>query len=157
MSSAARNPRRDPPPYWWVGPFLGWLLGSLMLLAAMAAATSCSPRIIENIRYQHDTTYVQQVKVDSVYRRDSVFVREKGDTVIIYKERIRDRYVFKHDTLRLVKVDSVAVERIKEVKVEKPLSAWKSAKIESFWWLVSAVLLLLLWTFRKPILKLLHL
>jgi len=153
MSSAARNPRKNPPPYWWVGPFLGWLL----LLAAMAAATSCSPRIIETIRYQRDTTYVQQVKVDSVYRRDSVFVREKGDTVFIYKERIRDRYVFRHDTLRIVKVDSVAVERVKEVKVEKPLSAWKSAKIGAFWWLVAAVLLLLLWTFRKPILKLLHL
>ena len=157
MSSAARNPRRDPPPYWWEGPSLVWLLVSLLLLSAMAAVTSCSPRIIENIRYQRDTTYVQQVKVDSVYRRDSVFVREKGDTVIIYKERIRDRYVFRHDTLRLVKVDSVTVERVKEVKVEKPLSSWKAAKIEAFWWLVSAVLLLLLWTFRKPILKLLHL
>lgn len=157
MSSAARNPRRDPPQYWWVGPFLGWLLGSVLLLSAMAASTSCSPRIIENIRYQRDTTYVQQVKVDSVYRRDSVFVREKGDTVFIYKERIRDRYVFRHDTLRLVKVDSVAVERVKEVKVEKPLSVWETAKIAAFWWLVAAVLLLLLWTFRKPILKLLHL
>ena len=157
MSSAARKPRRDPPPNWWEGPFLGWLLVSLMLLAAMASATSCSPRIIENISYQRDTTYIQQVKVDSVYRRDSVFIREKGDTVIIYKERIRDRYVFRHDTLRLVKVDSVAVERIKEVKVEKPLSAWETAKIEAFWWLVASVLLLLLWTFRKPILKLLHL
>ena len=157
MNSAARNPRRDPPPYWWLGPSLGWLLGSVLLLAAMTAATSCSPRIIETIRYQRDTTYVQQVKVDSVYRRDSVFIKEKGDTVIIYKERIRDRYVFRHDTLRLVKVDSVAVERVKEVEVEKPLSAWKTAKIEAFWWLIASVLLLLLWTFRKPILKLLHL
>lgn len=157
MSSAAHNPRGGPTQYWWVGPFLGWLLGSVLLLSVMAASTSCSPRIIENIRYQRDTTYVQQVKVDSVYRRDSVFVREKGDTVYIYKERIRDRYVFRHDTLRLVKVDSVAVERVKEVKVEKPLSAWETAKIAAFWWLVAAVLLLLLWTFRKPILKLLHL
>ena len=157
MISADRNPQRDSHPYWWVCPSLGWLLGSLILLAAMASATSCSPRIIENIRYQRDTTYVQQMKVDSVYRRDSVFIREKGDTVIIYKERIRDRYVFRHDTLRLVKVDSVVVERVKEVEVEKSLSAWKTAKIAAFWWLVAAVLLLLLWTFRKPILKLLHL
>ena len=134
----------------WIGAIVSVLLG-------LALFSSCSPRIIETIRYQRDTTYVQQVKVDSVYRRDSVFVREKGDTVFIYKERIRDRYVFRHDTLRLVKVDSVAVERVKEVKVEKPLSAWKTAKIGAFWWLVAAVLLLLLWTFRKPILKLLHL
>jgi hypothetical protein len=155
MSSAARDPRKNPEPGWWVAPFVFYLIVGFAILLVMV--TSCSPRIIETIRYQRDTTYVQQVKVDSVYRRDSVFVREKGDTVFIYKERIRDRYVFRHDTLRLVKVDSVAVERVKEVKVEKPLSAWKSAKIGAFWWLVAAVLLLLLWTFRKPILKLLHL
>ena len=155
MSSVARDPRKNPEPGWWVAPFVFYLIVGFAILLVMV--TSCSPRIIETIRYQRDTTYVQQVKVDSVYRRDSVFVREKGDTVFIYKERIRDRYVFRHDTLRLVKVDSVAVERVKEVKVEKPLSAWKSAKIGAFWWLVAAVLLLLLWTFRKPILKLLHL
>lgn len=155
MSSAARDPRKNPEPGWWVAPFVFYLIVGFAILLVMV--TSCSPRIIETIRYQRDTTYVQQVKVDSVYRRDSVFVREKGDTVFIYKERIRDRYVFRHDTLRLVKVDSVAVERVKEVKVEKPLSAWKTAKIGAFWWLVAAVLLLLLWTFRKPILKLLHL
>lgn len=139
--------------------WLRWVfwVGLILTILGLNMAVSCSPKIYERVVYQHDTTYVQQVKVDSVYRRDSVFVREKGDTVFIYKERIRDRYVFRHDTLRLVKVDSVAVERVKEVEVEKPLSAWKTAKIEAFWWLIASVLLLLLWTFRKPILKLLHL
>ena len=139
--------------------WLRWVfwVGLILTILGLNLAVSCSPKIYERVVYQHDTTYVQQVKVDSVYRKDSIFVKEKNDTVYIYKERIRDRYVFRHDTLRLVKVDSVAVERIKEVKVEKPLSAWKTAKIAAFWWLVAAVLLLLLWTFRKPILKLLHL
>lgn len=139
--------------------WLRWVfwVGLILTILGLNLAVSCSPKIYERVVYQHDTTYVQSVKVDSVYRRDSVFVREKGDTVFIYKERIRDRYVFRHDTLRLVKVDSVAVERVKEVEVEKPLSAWKTAKIEAFWWLIASVLLLLLWTFRKPILKLLHL
>lgn len=139
--------------------WLRWVfwVGLILTILGLNLAVSCSPKIYERVVYQHDTTYVQQVKVDSVYRKDSVFVREKGDTVFIYKERIRDRYVFRHDTLRLVKVDSVAVERVKEVEVEKPLSAWKTAKIEAFWWLIASVLLLLLWTFRKPILKLLHL
>lgn len=139
--------------------WLRWVfwVGLILTILGLNMAVSCSPKIYERVVYQHDTTYVQQVKVDSVYRRDSVFVREKGDTVFIYKERIRDRYVFRHDTLRLVKVDSVVVERVKEVEVEKPLSAWKTAKIEAFWWLIASVLLLLLWTFRKPILKLLHL
>ena len=139
--------------------WLRWVfwVGLILTILGLNLAVSCSPKIYERVVYQHDTTYVQQVKVDSIFRKDSVFVREKGDTVLIYKERIRDRYVFRHDTLRLVKVDSVAVERVKEVEVEKPLSAWKTAKIEAFWWLIASVLLLLLWTFRKPILKLLHL
>ena len=139
--------------------WLRWVfwVGLILTILGLNLAVSCSPKIYERVVYQHDTTYVQQVKVDSVYRKDSVFVKEKNDTVYIYKERIRDRYVFRHDTLRLVKVDSVVVERVKEVEVEKSLSAWKTAKIAAFWWLVAAVLLLLLWTFRKPILKLLHL
>lgn len=87
MSSAARDPRKNPEPGWWVAPFVFYLIVGFAILLVMV--TSCSPRIIETIRYQRDTTYVQQVKVDSVYRRDSVFVREKGDTVFIYKERIR--------------------------------------------------------------------
>lgn len=139
--------------------WLRWVfwVGLILTILGLNLAVSCSPKIYERVVHQHDTTYVQSVKVDSIFRKDSVFVREKGDTVFIYKERIRDRYVFRHDTLRLVKVDSVAVERVKEVEVEKPLSAWKTAKIEAFWWLIASVLLLLLWTFRKPILKLLHL
>ena len=147
------------PPQNQDNSWLRWVfwVGLILTIMGLNLAVSCSPKIYERVVYQHDTTYVQSVKVDSVFRKDSVFVKEKGDTVFIYKERIRDRYVFRHDTLRLVKVDSVAVERVKEVKVEKPLSAWKSAKIWAFWWLVAAVLLLLLWTFRKPILKLLHL
>ena len=154
MATSNYQPPRNQDNSW-----LRWVfwVGLILTLLGLNLAVSCSPKIYERVVYQHDTTYVQSVKVDSVFRKDSVFVREKGDTVFIYKERIRDRYVFRHDTLRLVKVDSVAVERVKEVKVEKPLSAWKSAKIGAFWWLVAAVLLLLLWTFRKPILKLLHL
>ena len=132
----------------------GALVGVAVMLIA-AALTSCSPRIVERIevREKHDTLVVHQVQVDSVFRRDSVFVREKGDTVYVYREHIRDRYKFVHDTTSLVRVDSVAVERVKEVKVEKPLSVGQSLKIRAFWWLFVAALLLALWTFRKSIFK----
>ena len=128
-----------------------------IIVAVLLLASSCSPRIYEKVVYQKDTTYVS--KIDSVYKyeRDSVFVREKGDTVYKYVERVRYRDRYKVDTLIKVKVDSVAVERIKEVKVEKPLSAWKSAKMGAFWWLVAALGAALLWIFRKPLLKLLKL
>ena len=121
----------------WLGVILSALLG-------LAFLHSCSPRIVESVRYQHDTTYVERVRVDSLFKRDSVFVREKGDTVFIYKEHIREKYKLLRDTVRLVKVDSVTVECVKEVKVEKPLSAWKTAKMGAFWPLLGLVLLLLL-------------
>lgn len=42
----------------------------------------------------------------------------------------------------------------KYVEVEKPLSAWEKIEIDAFPWLLGAIVLLLLWTFRKTILKL---
>lgn len=112
---------------------------------------SCSPRIVERVVVQHDTTAVHHR--DTTYRRDSVYIREwmKGDTVFV--DRYRDRYVFRdrwRDSI-VVKVDSFAVERVKEVQVDKPLSWGKRAKIGAFWWLVLAVAGLGAWTFRKPL------
>ena len=126
---------------------------TFVAVALLLLTSGCSPKIIREI--QHDTTYVERVRVDSLYKRDSVYIREKGDTLYVYQEHIRDRYIFRCDTVRLVKVDSVTVERVKEVKVPQPLTKAQTLKIRAFWGLLGAVVLLLLWTFRKSILKLL--
>ena len=133
-------------------------LGAIaVFFLVLYSVASCSPKIIEHVVYQKDTTYVN--KIDSVYKyeRDSVFIKEKGDTVYKYVERIRYRDRYKVDTLVKVKVDSVTVERTKEVKVEKPLSWWQKAKIGAFWWLLAALAVALVYIFRKPILKLIKL
>lgn len=96
----------------------------LCLLLCMTVICSCSPRIVEHIRVQRDTTYIERVQVDSLYIRDSVFIREKGDTVFQYRERIRDRYRFIHDTTFIHRTDTLTVE--KERLVEKQLSRWQS-------------------------------
>ena len=112
---------------------------------------SCSPKIVEKWNTQY--VYRDVHHRDTVITRDSVYIREwmKGDTVFV--DRFRDRYVYRdrwRDSIR-VRVDSLTIERVKEVQVEKPLSAWKRAKIGAFWWLVLAVALLGAWTFRKPL------
>ena len=43
----------------------------------------------------------------------------------------------------------------REVKVEKPLSKWKSFEIGAFWWLLGGLVLCLTWIFRKPIIAIL--
>ena len=125
--------------------------GRIVILSLCVLVASCSPKVIESVVVQHDTTLVHHR--DSVFHRDSIYVREwvKGDTIhhyeyrdrIIYKDRWRDSIV--------TKVDSFAVETIKEVQVEKPLSVWQRAKLGLFWWLVLAVLGLGVWAFRKPL------
>ena len=136
----------------------GWEPGALLLALLLSVilltlASSCSPRIVEHIRYQHDTTYV--VRRDSVrfYDRDSIYIREKGDTIYKYVEKWRYRDRVRVDTFYRTRVDSVAVEHTKIVEVEKPLSGWRKWQIGAFWWLCGAVVLLLLWIFRKFIFK----
>lgn len=41
------------------------------------------------------------------------------------------------------------------VYVEKPLTRWQKLRIEAFWWLLCSLLILLLWTFRKQVLRIL--
>ena len=146
MSTQSKH--NKPSPFDWA--MTGLFIVSLFLLLILSA---CSPKIYERVVYQKDTTYVS--KIDSVYKyeRDSVFVKEKGDTVYKYVERVRYRDRYKVDTLIKVMVDSVTVERIKEVKVEKPLSWWQRAKIGAFWWLVAILLIGVVWIFQKPILR----
>lgn len=151
MSSAAIDPRQ-PQKRFRVAAFLLVALGVALILAA-----SCSPRIIEHTTVQRDTVYKVRTDSVAVLQRDSVFIRERGDTVFIYKERLRYRDRVKIDTVRLVKVDSLTVERVKEVKVEKPLSWGQRLKLRLFWGLLILVAGLGLWTFRKPILKLIRL
>ena len=124
-----------------------------LLLLSITFLPGCSPRIIEKVVYQRDTTVVHHR--DSIIHRDSIYVREwmKGDTV--YIEKYKDRYIYRdrwRDSIRVVR-DSVAVETIKEVKVEKPLTWWQNARIWAFWWLLGAVVALLAWVFRKPLMR----
>ena len=151
MRSAERDPRQPRP-----GEYLAALAFITSVILLCLGLGGCSPRIYERVITQRDTTYI--VKRDSVrfYDRDSIFIREKGDTIYQYMEKWRWRDRVRVDTIYRARVDSVFVDRIKEVEVSKPLSWWENAKIRAFWYLFGAVLLLLLYVFRKPLLKLIR-
>ena len=134
-----------------------WLGIVLTILGWNFILSGCSPRIYERVVVQHDTTRIVQRDSVRFYDRDSIFIREKGDTIYQYVEKWRWRDRVRVDTFYRERVDSIAVERIKEVQVAKPLSWWQNLKIRAFWGLLGAVLLLLLWAFRKPLLKLIGL
>lgn len=116
-------------------------------LCFCVALSSCSPKIVERVVVQHDTTTVHHR--DTTYRRDSVYIREwvKGDTV--YVDRYRDRYVFRDRWRDSVTVREVHDTTAVQVEVEKPLSWAQKAKIGAFPWVLLALLGALVWIFRK--------
>ena len=152
MRSYSPEPPRNQDNSWLGRVFL--VAGILFLLGMLLVFGGCSPRIYERIVVQHDTTRV--VVRDSVrfYDRDSIFIKEKGDTIYQYVEKWRWRDRVRIDTFYRVRVDSVAVVHTEVVKVEQPLSWWRKFKLASFWYLCGAVLLLLAWCTRKWWLKL---
>lgn len=125
-----------------------------MSLLAVLVASCGAARVQTQTIYVRDTTYISKLQVDSVYKRDSVFVKEKGDTIYKYVERYRDRYKFLRDTIYRYKVDSVYVDKERVVKVEKQLTAWQRFKMRGFWALLAAMACCIAWKNKSRILAL---
>lgn len=128
-------------------------LVSFALLAVLVTSCGAARKQIETI-YLRDTTYISKVQVDSVFRRDSVFVKEKNDTIYIYKEKVRDRYRLLRDTVYRHKVDSVYIDRVREVNIEKELTAWQRFRLRGFWILAAIIGGYLAWRNRRRLLSL---
>ena len=71
------------------------------------------------------TEYKNSVSYDSIYFTDSVYIREKGDTVYIENIKYRYKYVSNIDTI--VKNDTITNTTIQEVEVIKEVNKLK-------WW-----------------------
>ena len=114
-------------------PYLNILL--LMLNLALAYCVSSCTRTVDKFVETHDTLYVDtsttdtntvytsttdtlyilrtdtvrisDVRRDSIVVKDSVFVREKGDSVYVYREKWRTNVELRHDTVFRAKTDTV--------------------------------------------------
>ena len=155
----------------WI--LLYFFIASVMLVLLLSG---CCPKIIERVetkveyrdRVVHDTTTFEvPVEVEKIVTRDTASHLEnsfaKSDALVSggflsHSLESIPQYikvpVEVHVTDTLWRQSEV-VERVKEVKVEQPISWWKRFEIGAFPWLVFSVILLLLWTFRKFIKKLL--
>lgn len=129
-------------------------MNRLHLVTICLLLVSCSPRIIERVQVQRDTTYVTAYLRDSVVHRDSIWIKERvaGDTIRIteYRDRWRERVRVQHDTIIHRQIDTIAVQRTIERKVEQPFGWWKKVRLRAFW----AILILALVGWRREIYKL---
>lgn len=128
----------------------------LTIVCAVMILSSCGAlrKQIETV-YVRDTTYISKVQVDSVIKRDSISVKEKNDTIYVYKEKVRDRYRLLRDTVYQNSVDSVYVDKVREVKVEKQLNAWQKFRLHGFWVLAAMVGGYIIWKYRKHLFRVL--
>lgn len=104
---------------------------------------------IESVSY--DSVMVKKLMRDSVFVRDSVYLKEKGDTV--YKHKDRFVYVYRNltDTFTVYRDRKVEVP----VPVERKLTWWERVKIEYAEWVFGILVALILiyalrqWLVRK--------
>lgn len=131
-----------------------WAAAIISLLALCMLFSSCKTREVVVERVTHDTTYVAKNTRDSVYFRDSVYVREwtKADTVYItttkWQTRFREKEV--HDTIIKATTDSIPYPVPVKEYVEKDYSWWDKTRF----YLCYIFLALLLWRYRKKIFSL---
>jgi hypothetical protein len=79
------------------------------------------------VRVERDSIYLRSVERDSVFVRDSVTIREKGDTVYRDRWRVEYRERVLRDTAYIERNDTIT----NVVEVERALSWWESVKMET--------------------------
>ena len=67
--------------------------------------------------------YIDKIKYDSIYLKDSVYIIQKGDT--IYNNKVAYRYKYKYfkDTVIVNKTDTIIrLQKVTEIKVQNQLN-----------------------------------
>lgn len=117
----------------------------LSVFAALLFISGCSPRIL--VREVVRDSLIVRTTLDSVYlyEKDSIFIKQKGDTVFWERWSIRykDKLIEKKDTAYINNVE------IKEVAVPAQLNWWQKWQIRSFWWLFGVVVIVVVWKVIK--------
>lgn len=87
-----------------------------------------------------DTTYINKVQRDSIYQLDSIYIRDKGDTILITKTKYIYRDKLIRDTVYVSHTDSIQVP----YPVEKQLSRWQQFKVDAGEWVLGMFIVMLL-------------
>ena len=105
------------------------ILKTLFLLLFLTTIVSCTTtKIVEVPIETIKTEYIEQVKYDSIYSKDSIYIMQKGDT--IYNNKIQYLYKYKYlrDTINIT--DTVPkIVTIKDVQYTNQLYTWQKILI----------------------------
>lgn len=122
----------------------------LFLIIILSFGCKTKEIIVEVEKQVVKSEYKTNVHRDSIYLKDSIYILDRGDTVwvnsykYIYRDKLRSDTILKTDTIRSVETT------IKEVNILTPVQQLKN---KAFWWFVSIIVFLLIWVFRKPLIR----
>ena len=127
------------------------LIFTIIIILLTSAICSCrSVQYVPVEVIKTDTTYINKVQRDSIYQLDSVYIRDKGDTVLITKTRYLYRDKLIRDTVYMSRIDSVQVP----YPVEKELTRWQQFRLDVGGWAIIVVMITILVVIGKTIYKL---
>lgn len=109
---------------------LVWMLLIFICGIILIAFGSCrSIKFVPIETIKHDSVYITQHQKDSIYIHDSIYQKEKGDTVLI--EKWHTRYIEKQvrDTLIQIQRDTIPQPYPYEVEVPAQLSWWQKTRM----------------------------
>lgn len=124
-----------------------FIISLLVFILYMMASCKTEYIPIESVRY--DSVFLEKIQKDSIFVKDSVYIRQKGDTVfkdkfiVVYKERLL------RDTMLTVKTDSIPVP----VPVEKKRTWWEQTKIDFATIAIQLIVLVIFYLIIKWIFK----
>ena len=152
MSTSVYNPC-NPGDGWWKPLVFAVILAVVLLLMASCTTTKyvTVPEYHKEYIVRSDTV----AKVDSVVIKDSVFVYNVGDTIVINKVAYRDRVknVYKVRTDTICKTDSVRVPYQTETELDKSEKRYMTIGkylCKGFGWILAAMVVgVVAWLVRK--------
>ena len=105
------------------------ILKTLFLLLFLTTIISCTTtKIVEVPVETIKTEYIEQVKYDSIYSKDSIYIIQKGDTIYNNKVQYLYKYKYLRDTINIT--DTVPkIVTIKDVQYINQLYTWQKILI----------------------------
>lgn len=116
---------------------INYILATLLLLVVWSCRTT---EYVPVEVIKSDTTYINKVQRDSIYQLDSVYILDRGDTVLITKTKYLYRDKLVRDTVYMSKTDSIQVP----YPVERKLTKWEQFRLDVGGWAIVTVIIIIL-------------
>ena len=105
------------------------ILKTLFLLLFLTTIISCTTtKIVEVPIETIKTEYIEQVKYDSIYSKDSIYIMQKGDTIYNNKVQYLYKYKYLRDTINIT--DTIPkIVTVKDTQYVNQLYTWQKLLI----------------------------